>query len=194
MINWIQRFLPSFLLLWGFFPHRVVCCSFESDCSLEYVSCINQIAASVYSCTNQIAASVYSCTNQITAFEYVSSTKQIAALVYSCTNQNAALVYSCKNHSVRELPLIPIMPYNDRVASIIWLSSDFKWINVIGNIFFSTLKLLYAEKMCAYRNIAHPQFSWDFVMTFCKLVINRFAIPKNKKGTLWRHSALPVGI
>ena len=142
-------------------------------CSLEYVSCINQIAALVYSCTNQIAASVYSCTNQI-----------------------AASVYSCTNHSVRELPLMPIMPYNDWVASkYLWLSSDFKWITVIGNFFFSTLKLLYAEKMCAYRNIAHPQFSWDFVMTFCKLVINRFVIPKKKKkGTLWRHSVLLVGL
>ena len=137
VINWIQRFLPSFLLLWGFFPHRVVCCSFESDCSLEYVSCINQIAASVYSCTNQIAASVYSCTNQIAAFEYVSSTKQIAALVYSCTNQNAALVYSCTNHSVRELPLMPIMPYNDWVASKTSLAVFRFQINNRWKFFFS---------------------------------------------------------
>ena len=162
----------------------MVCCSCESDCSLEYVSCINQIAALVYSCTNQIAA-----------LEYVSRTKQIAALVYSRTNQITALMSSCTNHSFRELPLMPIMLYNDWVSSKTSLAvSRFQINNRYWNFFFSTLKLLYAQKMCAYRNIAHPQFSWDFVMTFCKFVINRFAIPKNKKGTLWRHSALPVGL
>ena len=31
-------------------------------------------------------------------------------------------------------------------------------------------------------------------MVFCKLVINRFTVPKNKKGTLWRHSILSVGL
>lgn len=138
MINWIQRFLPRFLLLWGFF--------FPTEW-------------------------------------YVARFNQIAALVYSCTNQNAALVYSCTNHSVRELPLMPIMPYNDWVASKTSLAVfRFQMNNRYWKFFFfSTLKLLYAEKMCAYRNIAHPQFSWDFVMTFCKLVINRFVIPKKKK-------------